>query len=179
MPRPSSPVRLKPSELDRRRLRRTLGWRSAPERSAALDAPLLDMVARQSGHRWRKRGPSLNCATNRLSTAHAPREPTPPDAFRNVAQFLRSEIREEDEIARWGGEEFLLVVRELPERSLESLLDRLRRTWDAHCPDLTFSMGAAIVGADSDSVATFAAAGRALYAAKRAGRDHVVVQSGV
>jgi diguanylate cyclase (GGDEF)-like protein len=189
-----------------------LGWRSAPERSAALDAPLLDMVARQSGHALAQaravaqlRDDSLVDPLTRIGNrrrADALLVSSRPgdavvvvdldhfkalndrdghvagdDALRNVAQFLQSEIREQDEIARWGGEEFLLVMRELTERSLESLLDRLRRMWNAHCHDLTFSTGAAIVGEDGDVTSTFAAADRALYAAKQAGRDRVVVGS--
>ena len=42
-----------------------------------------------------------------------------------TAQRLRDALREDDLIVRWGGEEFLVVVRELPPEQVETLAERL------------------------------------------------------
>jgi diguanylate cyclase (GGDEF)-like protein len=42
-----------------------------------------------------------------------------------VAQRLRAALREEDLTVRWGGEEFLIVVRDLPAEQVEALAERL------------------------------------------------------
>ncbi len=42
-----------------------------------------------------------------------------------MAQRLRAALREEDLTVRWGGEEFLVVVRQLPAEQVEALAERL------------------------------------------------------
>ncbi|MDO9075797.1 MAG: diguanylate cyclase [Rubrivivax sp.] len=45
-----------------------------------------------------------------------------------MAQRLRAALREEDLTVRWGGEEFLIVVRSLPPEQVEALAERLLAT---------------------------------------------------
>ena len=45
-----------------------------------------------------------------------------------MAQRLRAALREEDMTVRWGGEEFLVVVRSLPPEQVEALAERLLAT---------------------------------------------------
>ncbi len=45
-----------------------------------------------------------------------------------MAQRLRAALREEDLTVRWGGEEFLVVVRSLPPEQVEALAERLLAT---------------------------------------------------
>lgn len=53
-----------------------------------------------------------------------------------VARRLRAALREEDLTVRWGGEEFLVVVRTLPQAEVEMLAQRLLSAIGAHPVDL-------------------------------------------
>jgi diguanylate cyclase (GGDEF)-like protein/PAS domain S-box-containing protein len=96
-----------------------------------------------------------------------------------AANALRAAMREEDVVARWGGEEFVVagVVRD--DEALRSIGERLLRAVAAinerGLPRLAASIGAARSGgrAVDDLVA---AADAALYAAKRRGRARVVLE---
>jgi len=108
------------------------------------------------------------------------------ECLRLIAQVLReSATRAEDMAARYGGEEFVLL---LPGTDLagaqvvaEALRSRLRRLELAHMTSpngavITVSVGvAALVPADENGAASLIeSADKALYQAKRAGRDQVV-----
>jgi diguanylate cyclase (GGDEF)-like protein len=101
--------------------------------------------------------------------------------LREVAARLRSGIRNEDQIARWGGEEFLAV---LPSTGLDGaavIAERLRRSIHlAPFPvgevllEITVSIGAAAsVGEPKPLIES---ADRCLYRAKEAGRNRVVAE---
>lgn len=53
-----------------------------------------------------------------------------------MAQLLQRETRESDYVVRWGGEEFLLVLRAIPRRQLAATAERLRAAIAAHAFDL-------------------------------------------
>lgn len=74
------------------------------------------------------------------------------------------------QLARWGGEEFLVVLAGLDRTAVDALLERMR---DVVPEGRTFSAGAARrdPGAGGDVAALVATADEALYAAKAAGRD--------
>lgn len=87
------------------------------------------------------------------------------------AATLAAHTRGTDCSARYGGEEFGVIVRGDGERGVTLLINRLREAW-AEQGRTTFSAGAAIHrdGAPAD---TLAAADRALYDAKEAGRNRL------
>lgn len=86
-------------------------------------------------------------------------------AFGNV---LQSAVRGRDVAGRFGGEEFMVVLRDAPDA--DAFLERLRTAWTAVRPyPVTFSAGIARSTGSSDS--TVAMADAALYRAKAAGRD--------
>lgn len=103
------------------------------------------------------------------------------DVLRDVAALLAAHARKGDVVARYGGEEFAVL---LPDAGLEQgkivghkLLDAVREAKLAGgvVGRLTVSAGVAVSRAgDLDGMALFEAADRALYEAKRAGRDRVV-----
>ncbi|GAA0502100.1 GGDEF domain-containing protein [Deinococcus depolymerans] len=97
-----------------------------------------------------------------------------------AVQVLTREIREHDCLARFGGEEFLLLLSGTPFDVARRICDRLCRTLAAHDwsdihPDLrvTASFGLARLAPGRDPTRTLQAADQALYAAKAAGRNTV------
>ncbi len=102
-------------------------------------------------------------------------------ALRAIAQRLLGTVRAQDQVARWGGEEFLLL---LPETTMETALevaDRLRRAI-AETPlrtgetelHVTGTFGVAVYEQGGSIHDTVRAADRALYAGKAEGKDRVV-----
>jgi diguanylate cyclase (GGDEF)-like protein len=103
--------------------------------------------------------------------------------LRELARELRKQVRAEDVVVRYGGEEFLIVARELtPEQGLE-FGERLRSRIHAQPVALpggaqlsmTISVGLASLqpGLDKDPAAMIARADAALYQAKQRGRNRV------
>ncbi|HEY8121945.1 MAG TPA: diguanylate cyclase [Myxococcota bacterium] len=103
-----------------------------------------------------------------------------------AAQLMNSQVRESDYLARYGGEEFAML---LPQTRLEgavALAEKIRAVLSQHgfalpdseeCVRLTVSIGIAQHATTPD--ATFDAADRALYEAKAAGKDCVIVSQAV
>lgn len=89
-------------------------------------------------------------------------------------------LREPDILARLGGEEFAVT---LPGTDLAGAIqaaERVRRAVSEAvlpegCGDFTLTVGVVLVDADEDINAALARADRALYAAKNAGRNRVMV----
>lgn len=83
----------------------------------------------------------------------------------------RDELRDIDVLARWGGEEFVVLLPRCPEPFAHNVLDRVRsRTPD----EQTCSIGFASWHPPELLADTIARADAALYAAKEGGRDRVV-----
>ena len=117
--------------------------------------------------------------------------PTGDLVLREIAIALRDEVREQDVCGRWGGEEFAIVVPNVPTMEhLGRLADRIRRRVprvavvlpdrDTVISEVTVSIGCAIypaehlTGVDDVLVAT----DTALYRAKQAGRNRVELATG-
>jgi diguanylate cyclase (GGDEF)-like protein len=94
------------------------------------------------------------------------------DVLTDIARYLDGALRDGDAIARFGGEEFLLVLRQAGDRA-QGAVERLAEGWRRTSPRTTFSAGVALHGADVRPEATLIAADAALYRAKDAGRDCV------
>ena len=98
--------------------------------------------------------------------------------LRELSTMLRQSVRAYDIVARWGGEEFLLI---LPGADLEAarmLAERIRmgvQKLPTSVPgSVTISAGAAEFDSDYDFEATLRTADRRMYEAKAAGRNCVV-----
>ncbi len=97
--------------------------------------------------------------------------------LREFAAFLHESLRAEDDVARFGGEEFLVVMRTPGSQPRESV-DRLRRRWMQRGPLVSFSAGMCIHQGGAPVSATLRQADVALYDAKGAGRNRVRVATG-
>jgi len=105
--------------------------------------------------------------------------------LRGFAELARAELRGGDVIARWGGEEFLVM---LPGAGIEqgcNGLARIRQRLHASPFDeiepglvITFSAGVALCNSEDDLEAAIERADTAMYLAKQAGRDRSLVSAG-
>ena len=98
-----------------------------------------------------------------------------------IASRLRRSLRGNDMVARWGGEEFVVLLRDCVLSDALRLAEDIRAAI-AEVPfgalgSLTVSVGAAEVRADEDLTSWLGRADQALYRAKRAGRNEVVADS--
>jgi diguanylate cyclase (GGDEF)-like protein len=105
-------------------------------------------------------------------------------ALRAVAERLRAGTRESDLVARWGGEEFLVVFPGSRAVETGAVMERLRSDIAGHrfAPlkgrELTISAGISMVEANEDEISqAVCRADEQLYAAKRGGRNRVCVDA--
>ncbi len=105
------------------------------------------------------------------------------EVLRAVANRLSRHLRGFDTVARWGGEEFVVVMPEANLQVASSVAERLRRKV-ASGPvavsngtielTVTVSIGVAVTGPGAETMDTLLhAADAAMYAAKRGGRNRV------
>ncbi|WP_235003349.1 diguanylate cyclase domain-containing protein [Blastococcus haudaquaticus] len=107
-------------------------------------------------------------------------------ALRTVADLLVDGVRDTDEVCRWAGDEFVILLPDTTAEQGERALERIRRAvatydWSRLGIDIpvTISVGIASAARGDDRRTLFAAADGVLYDAKRSGRDRVVRLSGV
>lgn len=103
------------------------------------------------------------------------------EALKTVADILTETTRRADVVARYGGEELVLILPLTPKDSARLVAEKLRAAIaNAAFPEgrLTISFGVATYPQDGSSAPDLIkAADDALYQAKRAGRNRVVVAS--
>ncbi|HKI57884.1 MAG TPA: GGDEF domain-containing protein [Trueperaceae bacterium] len=106
-------------------------------------------------------------------------------ALRTIAQRLLGAVRAQDQVARWGGEEFLLLLPETDMPTALEVADRLRaavadtalKAGDTEL-HVTGTIGVAVYRQGGSIHETVRAADRALYAGKSDGKDRVVKGEG-
>ena len=106
--------------------------------------------------------------------------PTGDEVLRTFAITMFANIRNVDRFGRYGGEEFLLVLPDMPDDGAMRALDRVRAIvadldWSAFSPGMkvTLSAGVATLKPNETTDSFLARADRALYAAKAQGRNRI------
>lgn len=100
--------------------------------------------------------------------------------IRTIADVLRDNLRESDFICRWGGEEFLLMLKNCDRDHAITLCEKLRiaieaidMNFDGQHPRITASIGISLWKPPEKIGALIERADRALYQAKASGRNRV------
>lgn len=105
-------------------------------------------------------------------------------ALKAVGDRLRATLREVDVVARWGGEEFTVILERTKESDAVLVAEKLRRAIEsidvagvAGQPEgkLTVSIGVAELREGEDAGSLVQRADRAVYQAKKGGRNRVSV----
>jgi diguanylate cyclase (GGDEF)-like protein len=96
----------------------------------------------------------------------------------HVARAIRQALRESDDVARFGGEEFIVLLPDSDEHNAvlaaQRIRDTLRKGADAQLPMCTVSIGVGCHLSEDESLdALLARTDAALYRAKQNGRDRV------
>ena len=104
--------------------------------------------------------------------------------LKRTVELIRSSIREEDLVIRWGGEEFLVVLTDIPSQKAVEIAERIRKHIEQTALQLpngsklniTVSIGVACTAKENTYVfeELFKIADQRLYRAKESGRNRVV-----
>lgn len=107
------------------------------------------------------------------------------EVLRNFAQHLRASMRQSDIICRWGGEEFIILLKDTDSASAQLLAEKIRlQTELQRYPfagvnlHATISLGLTQLRMDDSLDSLIGRADRALYRAKESGRNRLCVDAG-
>ena len=107
--------------------------------------------------------------------------PAGDEVLRSIAKLLTASVRETDTVARFGGEELMILMQEAGEgdatHEAEKLREKIEQMTFRDYPELkvTASLGVISSKSSTDSKILCEMVDKALYAAKRAGRNRVEV----
>ncbi|HHH19265.1 MAG TPA: GGDEF domain-containing protein [Campylobacterales bacterium] len=100
--------------------------------------------------------------------------------LRELARLVKLQMRKNDVLARWGGEEFVILSRFTTDVQAKRFADRLRKEIQNYHFDhmdraITCSFGVTQYESRDDSNTIFERADKALYEAKKQGRNRVIL----
>ena len=93
--------------------------------------------------------------------------------LRRVANFLSSSVREFDIVARWGGEEFAIILQETNLEQAKKKAEMILKNAKKKLP-LTFSIGIVESNPKYSPTQIFKKVDKAIYQAKEEGKNRVV-----
>ena len=98
-------------------------------------------------------------------------------ALREVAAIMKNQLRNSDTIARWGGDEFVLLLPNVTLQNAVFLLDRVKNAVEQVTLEggvkVSCSFGVVQMGADSDYMQMLSAADAMMYRSKQSGKGKV------
>lgn len=99
----------------------------------------------------------------------------------NIAKTIRSMVRKQDIVGRWGGEEFILLLPETPLKGGEKVSEEIRKKiaktillFNQFKLSITMTFGLSEFARESDIIPCIKEADEALYAGKHKGKNCVV-----
>jgi diguanylate cyclase (GGDEF)-like protein len=101
------------------------------------------------------------------------------EVLKKLVATIKEKSRHNDNIIRWGGEEFMLILStksfETLEKTLKNICNIIRETKFEVCNKITISIGASIYKDNEVIEETIKRADEALYFSKRNGRDQIKI----
>lgn len=101
--------------------------------------------------------------------------------LKSVAESLKDSVRSTDTLARWGGEEFIIMTPDTDRESAEIMANKIRKAIEAlqfeHNRPVTISIGISELHESDDFNTWFEKTDKALYMAKEQGRNRVVIHT--
>lgn len=101
--------------------------------------------------------------------------------LRGITEVIRQQLRDSDTIGRWGGEEFLIILKRTDLQAAIVVAEKIREAvaraevpYGKESLNLTVSIGIAVMRAGDTEDGLLNRADHALYAAKQAGRNCVL-----
>jgi len=102
-------------------------------------------------------------------------------ALQHLATVTRETIRPQDTLVRYGGEEFVILLPDTPMEDAVKAMERVQRELtrryflsDNNKLLITFSAGISVLGNDEEPADAIRRADKAMYLAKRAGKNRVM-----
>jgi len=105
------------------------------------------------------------------------------EVLKQLASIMRANCRQRELAARLGGEEFVVIVESVDEADIGRVAERLRVAverfdWPSLCAGLRVTVSIGVARSSEVAVGTdlLVVADRRLYAAKRTGRNRVMLE---
>ncbi|WP_417333598.1 diguanylate cyclase [Halarcobacter sp.] len=102
------------------------------------------------------------------------------EVLKIISKVLLENIREHDSVARWGGEEFLVLLPQTDELGAKNVAEKIRKAIESYKRDdiprqITASFGVTRFKKDDNETSILKKADDALYKAKKEGKNRVEV----
>lgn len=102
------------------------------------------------------------------------------EVLKVISKVVLNNIREHDTVARWGGEEFLVLLPQTDEMGAKNVAEKIRTAIEEYESEIiprqiTASFGVTRLKKDDDEISILRKADEALYKAKAEGKNRVIV----
>ncbi|MES9847125.1 MAG: GGDEF domain-containing protein, partial [Candidatus Thiodiazotropha sp.] len=99
--------------------------------------------------------------------------------LKSTVELLHNRIRKSDILARWGGEEFMIIAPQIQQDDMFAMLESLREAIEGidheHAGTVTASFGATILTPNDNIQSLLKRVDMALYRSKNSGRNRCTI----